>query len=1048
MGTRMLILSLFVSILTMHQSIAQEKTVSGTVTSSQDGLPLPGVNVLLQGTNEGVQTDFDGKYSLQVSQGDVLQFSFIGFQTVTKTVGNQDVIDVSMVEDLEQLDDVVVTAYGIKKEAKKLGYSIQTVEGDDISDVTSVNVTNALSGKATGVQINQNASGVAGSTSILIRGITSLSPDNNPLIVIDGVIVDDGSLGQGDFAGGIDYGNALSDINPDEVASVNILKGGNATALYGYRGANGVVVITTKNGTTEKVKVDFSTSLTVDNVLIQPKFQNEFGQGRFNRTDDELVYDIQNGASYGPRFDGSQRERFDGNGTFTYSPIDENSFKNYFRTGHTTVNTLAISQAKDRINYRFAYSYLDNKSIQPNSSYNRHNFSLKVNGDLSDKFKFFSKIDYIRSNGFNRPELTDGQANSVKNLSLRPRSISNSLLRNNVLNEDGEPNNWNGGFIQNPYYFAITDINEDHKDRYIGLLRLDYSILNNLTASLRISQDQSTFNASLFQEIGAFNISPDGGFTNVISTNSIKNYDLLFNYDSNLFSDDISLNATLGFSQVDNISKTDRLVGQDILVPGFFSINNFAIKNVTNLSFREKNNSVFGSLNIGYKNIAFVEITGRNDWSSTLPIENASFFYPSIGGSLLLSELAEMNSDVVSLLKLRGSYAVVGNAASPFSLRNTYNISSNTYNGQSFFFFGLDEQGAGGAGVIANENLEAELSTTYEFGIDAQFFNNRLGFDITYYNSDTENQILNLTLPPSLGASSRVINAGLIRNNGLEIALNAAPIRSSNFSWDSNVNFSLNRSEIVELDPQVPSQSLARQFNGTIELVAAEGEPYGDLVGSTYVRDDNGNIVYGEDGLPLEPQGVGKIGNITPDFLLGWQNTFSYKNFELRVLLDSKFGGDIFSFTDINLATSGNDERTLVGRDYYFGGQGIPVPENATIQNAEGEPGVLDSEAAARGVAPDEYWTRVGQISEQWVYDASFIKLREVALTYQFKRNWLEKINISSLSLSYIGRNLAILHKNTPNFDPETGFNTSIRGIEYFGFPSSSSHGLKLNVSF
>ncbi len=1045
MKKTILIFSTFLSLLIIQQVKAQEKTISGTVTSKgANATPLPGVNVVVKGTTKGVQTDFDGRYTIEASLGEVLEFSYLGLKSTFVTVGASSVIDIGMEQDLEQLEDVVVTAYGLKKEAKKLGYSIQTVQGDDVSNVKTVNVTNALSGRATGVQINQNGTGIAGSSSILVRGVASLSPDNQPLIVIDGVIVDNGGLGQGDFAGGIDYGNALSDINPEDIASINILKGGNATALYGYRGANGVVLITSKNGKTGKVQVDFSSSITLDDVLVSPKFQNEYGQGRFDTGSGQLVYDIDVGTSWGPRLDGSQRTRFDGVGTAPYSAND-NSFEDFYRLGYTITNSISIAQALEKATYRFSYSYLDNESILPGSSFDRHNFSLKGSLDITSKIKLTSKIDYIRSGALNRPDLTDGQANTVKNLAFRPRNISNALLRDNFLNEDGTLNNWNGAFIQNPYYAAQTRLNTDKKDRYLGLIKLDYNVTDGLLASIRISQDQSHTNALIFQQFGAFNIRPNGGMIDLTSTTTINNYDFLLNFNKNDIIPNVSLGTTLGLSQATDSFKLVRATGENILVPGLFSIDNFSNKNVSTDIAKTKSNSIFGSISLGYKDFVFLEVTGRNDWSSTLPIDNASFFYPSVGASFVATDAFNMDSNVLSYLKLRGSYARVGNATEPYRLRNTYNISSNTYNGQSFFFFGANtpnaEEGAAAGIDLSNANLEAELSTTYEFGFDAKFFNNRLSLDVTYYNNDTENQILDLTLPSSYGAESRIINAGLVSNSGLEIALNATPIKSDKFSWNTTVNFSKNESEVEELAEGVETQVLARQFNDVVQLVASEGKPYGDLVGSTYERDDQGRIIYDTDGLPVIGE-LGVIGNVTPDFLVGWQNTFSYKNFTLGVLLDSRFGGDIFSFSDISLATNGTDQRTLAGREFFTGGQGILVPNTAVVD------GVLPAEIQQRGVNPEAYWTRLGAISEAWIYDASFIKLREVSLAYNFTSNWLKTIGINTLSLSYIGRNLAILHKETPNFDPENGFNTSFSGIEFFGFPSTTSHGFKMNVSF
>ena len=1043
---RFCLFSLFIFITQL--TFAQEKEIKGTVTSKIDGFPIPGANVLVLGTTNGTQTDFDGNYSLTANVGDVLSFSYLGMKTVEVTVQDLNTINVQLEEDSEHLEEVVVTALGIKKEAKKLGYSLQTVNGEDLARVRNVDVATTLSGRVTGVQINQNGTGVGGSTSINIRGLSSLVPgQNQPLIVVDGVIIDNSSLGQGSFSGGLDYGNGLSDINPDDIESINILKGGNSTALYGYRGSSGVIVISTKKGKVEKMKIDMSTSTTFDNLLVAPKLQNSYGQGSFNLASGELEYDRNDPGSWGPALDGSLQERFDGVGT---SPYRSNSgdFKDFYKTGSTIINNIALSGARDKFNYRMSYSNLFNKSILSGSDYKRQSISLNTVSTVNDKLKIQAKIAYVKNSAKNRADITDGQANTVRALIYKPRNISNSDLEANYLTEDGTPNNYGGSsYTMNPYYPVNRKLNEDTKNRYTGLLSATYDITDDLSFMARYSQDQSNYTASIFKEIGAFDTSPSGELVEITQETVVSNYDFLASYDKGI-SDKVFLSSSFGFSGTQNTSKSSRIQGNDLLDSELFSINNFSNKTASTFLSRAESQSLFGSIQLGYDNMMFIEFTGRNDWSSTLPKHNNSFFYPSIGTSFLLHDIFGFQSDKINAVKLRASWAKTGNATIPYQTLSAFNVSSNTYNGISLFYLGnislsagAAEEGASSGAIISNSDLKAELSSEFELGFDAKFLNNRLGIDFTYYNKKTSDQILPISLPPSSGAESKIVNAGALRNKGVEIALTTIPIKNANFEWSTLFNFTKNENRVEKLVEGLPSAIIARQFNDIIQLVATEGNLYGDLIGSTFARDEQGRKIYDERGLPvIGDQGV--IGNITPDFLLGINNSFSYKNFQLDFLIDIKSGGDVFSFTDRATHTSGTDVKTLEGREFYSGGNGIFVPTNATVD------GSLEPDVAARGVDPATYFGRLGQISESWVSDASFVKLRQISFTYNFPSSFLSKLSLDSASISYIGRNIAILHKNTPNFDPEVGFNTAIQGIEFHDLPSTSSHGIKLSVSF
>lgn len=1021
---------------------AQSNSITGSVTDATDGSTLPGVSIVIKGTLQGTTTDSNGNYTIVAASDQTLVFSYIGYTTEEVQVGNRSVIDLNLQTDIQQLAEVVVTAFGLKQETKKLGYSVQDVDSETLAKVSDPNLGSALQGKLAGVNINSNAGGIGSSVSINVRGVSSLGLNNQPLLVLDGVIISSNQGAQAGFDTGIDYGNTLSNLNPNDVESVSLLKGGNATALYGFRGINGVLVITTKKGTSDAPTVEFNSATTISSVLIAPELQNEYGQGRFDTGTNQSVYDITQGNSFGPRLDGSQQARFDGVGTTPYSASGDD-FKDFFRKGTSFLNSIAISQGKDKYNYRLSYSRSDDESIVPGSKLIRQNFSVKLGAKLTDWLKVTGKVDYIDQYAKNRSELTGGQSNIVRALSLRPRNISNSLLSDNRLNGDGTPNNWEGSFIMNPYYTVNTLLNEDQTDRYLTLLEFEADITKGLKAIARLSQDHISTSQQTYNPLGAFNIAGNGRFIDANSTSKFNNYDLIFTYNKEL-SDQFSLGANVGFSHTSSDFENIRSTGETFLIPNFFSLKNFDSQNSTPSASKSLSNSVFASVNIGFNEYLFAEFTGRNDWSSTLPIENASFFYPSVGLSFVVSDAIEgiKGNNTLSYLKLRGSYAQTGNATVPFSLLNTYNISSNQFNAQRFFFFGNNEEGAGVGPNLKNPNLVPEISNTSEFGLDARFLNNRISLSATYYSVETENQILSLSLPPTSGAASQVINAGLITNKGIEITLSADIIDQGDFKWSSSVNYSKNENIVKELALGVEKNNLVRQFNGVVQIASEVNSGARSLFGSKFTRNDTGEIVYGTDGLPIVDTEIGKIGDAAPDAFWNWNNTFSYKRFTLGFLLDARVGGDIFSFSEIQRHTQGTSINTLEGREFFTGGQGIPVPANAAVD------GTLDPTAASRGVNPEAYWSRLGQIGENWVFDGSYVKLREVSIGYSFPVSTIQKLRLSNLSISYIGRNLAILHKNTDNFDPETGFNTSYSGVEYYGIPSARSHGFKLSATF
>ena len=1057
---KVLLIGLFLAFL-MPEAMAQRK-VSGTVKEAGEDAPLPGVNIIVKGTSTGTTSDINGAYSLEVP-GDnaTLLFSFIGYRTQEVSVGSRSVIDVALEQDITQLGEVVVTALGIEREQKSLGYAVSEVEGEELTQAKEVNFVNSLSGKVPGLQISQTNGGPGSSTRVVIRGNTSLLGDNQALFVVDGVPVINNGEGEGaDFSGNKDYGSPIQDINPEDIESVSVLRGPNAAALYGSRGANGVILITTKRGTRrDGIGVTLNSNLTFETPLINPEFQNEYGQGRYDGALGEAVHDIDAVGSWGPAIDPSRQvTRFDGNGTVPYAAAGDD-FENFFRTGITATNSVTISGGSDKATFRLGYTNLENNGINPGSDFKRNAFNLRVSSNLTDKLYVDGKVTYTKTDAVNRLEFGESRFNPMQGLLLKPRSISaddaEKYAASPIAGLPGafESNNW--GYGVNPFYLADRELNLDTRDHYLGLLTMKYAFTDWLELQLRASQDHSVFDVQDISPIGANPQAPDGTMTTQTSQQTRRTYDAILMINKQL-NETISLGANLGVVQNRAFGTRTFIIANDQVAPGLFSVNNFENKVGSTFETDEKVNSVFGSLQLGFNDVFFLEATGRNDWSSTLPLDNNSFFYPSVTASVIVSDLLNLNSNTLSFAKVRAGWAQVGNGTTPYNLFDTFIISQDTYNGEIFLYYGNTDSATPYEGSqygisLKNPNLKPEQTNSIEFGTELRFLDNRLGLDFTYYNSKTEDQIFNVGISKTTGSETVVVNSGEIQNKGIEIALTGQPIRNDNFRWDVNIAYSSNESEVKSLSPEYGLEDLrlGGDFNNRIQVFASTGRPYGDLWGSTYQRDNNGDIVYGQDGLPVVGE-VGVIGNATPDFLAGITNTFSYKNFGLSFLIDIRSGGQLYSLTENDMHNLGVLKATLPGREYYSGGNGIMVPAGATIVDADGnEGGTLNPTVAARGVDPGVYWGRLSQISEAWVYDADYVKLRQLTLSYSLPSSLLQNTFINRMKVGYVARNLAVLHKKTDNIDPESSFTSgNLQGIDSYGLPPTRSHGFQLTVEF
>lgn len=999
---------------------AQERTVSGTVTAASDGLPLPGVNIVVKGTAKGSQTDFNGKYTMDVSKGDVLIFSFMGMASKSITVNDSLIIDVILNEDAQSLNEIVVTALGIKKEKKALGYSVTDVKADDLQMAKDPNVVNSLQGKVSGLQINQAAAGVGSANRLIIRGNSSLLGNNQALYVVDGVPISN-SEAEGnidEWGNGVSLGNGISDINPDDIESVSVLKGANAAALYGARASNGVIMITTKKGKSGKFSFGLNSAVTFDKVAYLPDFQNTYGQGSYGAipTDGSL----RNFSSWGPKLDGSNQLLWTGkNGTYSSQP---DNVKDFFDTGVTLTNSIYIDGGSENLISRIGYTRSDITGTIPNNDLSRNSFSVYSKLNFNSKFSAEAKVNYINQEVENRPFLSIWPDNIVNSLYGMPRNVSLTDLEANTFNPLS-------GSFNNPYNTINTVGSNDKKNRVFGYASLNYSFSDNLKGFVRAGTDYSNQSFLSYVPVGHPTIA-GGQVTQNNYTNQETNIDFLLSYSKKL-TEKINLGVNLGGNTMKSTSSIAGGIGNGLQSPGIYNVNNASSYqiNAGTGDYERKVNSLYATTDIDYNNYLFLQLTARNDWSSVLPQSNNSFFYPSVSLSSIITEMADIKSDLISYWKVRASWAKVGSDGDigPYEIHSRY-LSAPFYLGNGTLTT---------PSTKPNPNIKPQSTYSYELGTDLKLLNSKLTVDLSIYNTKTEDQIIELPAPVESGYTSFLLNEGSLTNKGFELGLNYKLINNEDLKWELGVNFSKNKSEVSDLSTsEIP---LAPITGGTsFRILAYNNGNYGDIVGYGYKRDDSGNILVSDSGLPLQSDQQQSFGNFNPDWIGGLSNTLSYKNVSLRFLLSAKFGGQILSRTDMILDVNGNSKRTLANRE-----TGIVVP-NSIVESS--------GEANTTTVPVQDYFSTIagGNIIEDYVYDADYVKFKELSISYKIPKSLTDKFSISNASISLIGRNLFFLHRKTDSFDPEvSGYNTrNAQGIELLSLPGTRSYGLNLSVNF
>ncbi|WP_267292838.1 SusC/RagA family TonB-linked outer membrane protein [Parachryseolinea silvisoli] len=1061
---RMLLAFVTASLMLVHEAWAQDRTIAGRITSPEDGTGLPGVNVLVKGTTNGTVTDTDGNYTLSVPSGsNVLVFTFIGLTTQEVEIGDRSTVDVQMASDIRQLSEVVVTALNIPRDKRSIGYAVQQVDGSAVSDVKTNNFVNSLSGKIAGVAVNGSPGSLGGSTQIMIRGIKSITGDNRPLYVVDGTPIDNSNYNgvppgsasgvrsvEAGF-GGTDYGDAVADINPNDIASITVLKGANAAALYGSRAANGVILITTKSGRGIKkgIGIDISSSLEFAKVAVLPKYQNEYGGGytqTFSTYQGEPVVNYAADESWGPRMDGTPVRQWyswfpddpDYGKLTPFSPHKDN-IKDFYETGVTRNNSIALVGGNDKTNFRVGYTNYNATGTFPNNELTKNNISLNVESKLTDKLQVIAHANYAHflHEGIPTSGYSDDLGNTNNSTSFNQwfqRQLDMDKLRH-YKTALGEQRSWNISsptnlhplYWNNPFWEVYESPTNQVRERVFGDVSLKYQILKGLAIQGWARTDFYTDRRERRQATGSLQQSYYDEDVREVRDN---NFELHLTYNKEL-SPDFTLNLLAGTNVrkrkfYQNYGRTSGGLNS----PNFFNLNASIDRPLLSDIYQQKEvQSIFGSASIGYKSLAYLDITGRNDWSSVLPSKNRSYFYPSATGTFVFSELISDHS-TVSLGKVRASWARVGNDTDPYRVNTTYQIQTAFGSNPAY----------GVANNLNNKDLDAEETTTIEFGLEMSFLNGRAGFDLTYYDTKTEKQIIGLDVSAASKYNKYYVNAGEMSNKGFEVMLYGTPIKSaSGFNWDISVNWARNVNEVVRLY-QGLQNLIINDYSVTTN--ARIGEPYGTFVMIAHRRDENGTpIVTASGAYVQQPNTV--LGTFMPDWTGGVVNTFSYKGFTLGGTIDIRHGGNIYSTTNRYGTYSGLLEETAGLND-----KGNPMRDPVADGGGVHVTGVLANGEAYDGyVAAQSYFKNYAGIRENFLYDASFVKLRELRLAYALPAAMLAKTPFTGISIGVYGRNLAILHKNTPNIDPETALGSgNIQGLENGQHPSTRVIGVNVNL--
>lgn len=1033
----------------------QSAVVTGTITSANDRYGLPGVTVVVLGTTDGVITDGNGNYQIDVPDNyAVLSFRYVGFQSLELPLNGKTTLDVELAEDILAIEEVVVTALSIERDKNSLGYSITQVGSDELNTVKENNPINSLAGKVAGLQISSTPTGVDGSTRVILRGVASLSSGNRPLIVVDGIPVDGGTYGGAGIGGGKDMGDALSDINPEDIESMSVLKGAGAAAAYGSRGANGVILIITKSGTKRKgLGVTFSSSYIMESASVYPQLQNKYGQGAFGQHPTEVASDMASIKgeepwiwSWGRPMEGQELPDWLDEPT-PYSP-QPNPFSKFYRTGSNLMNTLALDGGNDITTMRASITFQNGKGIYPINNMNKQTINLRSTTKVGKRVVVDGKFTYIHNKVENRPYLSEDVASSSWAFSILPRDVSLETLEDNYVDENGiEQWGWDRT-LGNIYWALKNKQNSDEKHRMQGLFSIDYDISERFDLLIRSGLDYTNRNAMDYSAQGSrVNHNYNGGYSHGMDNRLEMNSEFLLSYKENL-TENVNLYLNLGGNYRYHKYQSINQGGNTWRVPGFYHISN--IENYyTGEYFNEKEVlSMYGLGTITYSNFLYLDLTYRNDWSSTLPAESNSYNFYSGNLSLVFTELFDINPSVLSLGKLRGSYARVGNDTGPYQTENYYSV------WQTQWPYPVGSM----SGRLAFADFKPEITTSWEFGTNLGFLKNRINVDFAYYNSLSDNQIMDVKLAPSSGFDNIKQNAGSIRNNGFEALIAATPVTTQKgFAWEVSLNVSKNYSMVESLAEGEERKVLATAINGMVLVEVRPGEPFGSIYGRDYQRDENGNKLIDDDGRAMQGEVV-NLGDINPDLIGGLANYFTYKGLALSFLIDFQLGGEFYSHGLLYRDLFGTSEESLKGRDeWYSTHEGLFHSETipGVIPKGYVEDGLNVNTGEQNDIALQPMLRNVNviwfdRVVADYILDATNIRLREVVLGYNLPRSILDKTPFSDINISLVGRNLFFFYNAAVHVDPESGYNASSIGnaIEATALPTTRSYGFSVTVNF
>lgn len=1008
---------------------AQQRTVTGKVTDAE-GNSMPGVSVVIDQTTQGTVTGPDGVYTLEVPVGsETLVFSFIGYTTQQIAVGNQTTINVTLEEDVTQLQEVVVTAFGVEQQKRSLGYSVQSLDGAEIAKTQQPNLVNALQGQVAGVQITNSGGAPGMSSRILIRGVTSLNPsgDNQPLFVVDGIQIDNSTFESSGTPRGLS--NRVADLNPNDIASINVLKGAAATALYGVRAANGAIIITTKKGKSGQLQVNFKSSFGVEEVNHYPEFQQKYGQGFSGEYQPTSFW-----PSYGAPVEAVQQIE---PGYRMYETTKE-----VMQTGKIYDNYLSVSGGGENSTIFASLSYFDQEGVIPFSDWQRVSAKLSGSVAVSNKFEVQGSMVYSNSGGMRVPHDRIMETLQYWSYSRDPKDY---------INPDGSQNTYGN---TNPLYAARFQTYEDNVDRFIGNINLKYNVSDWLSFNYRIGLDVYSDQREEITPgpLGVANETPlsSTGFieeTRINSRNLTSTFIATVNKD---ITDRLNATFRVGNDVFDLRRNNIVARGNEFVVPRFYHLSNVTEQLTGQFITERRLIGLYGDLTLNYDDFLFLNITGRNDWSSTLPEENRSFFYSSINLGFVFSDLWEMPA-FIDYGKFRASYAEVGKDTDPYQTQLVY-TTTDPLNGQVGFTR---------SNVLGSDQLTPERTSSIEFGLDMTMLENRLGFDLTWYKSNSADQILQVPVSNATGYTRLILNAGELENKGLELVLRGTPVRTADFTWEATLNFTRNRNTVVDIRDGIESIVVGRQFgyvgsSTTMQLI--EGDPYGNLYGTSYQRyypngtpegltelDRDRPIVIGADGFPVRNVNQLIIGNAQPDWIAGLSNTLTYKDFVLSFLIDTRIGVDQFSQYDNFYAAFGQ-------LDYSLDRNAVVVFDGVQSDGSRNDIPVW----LGQGIGPDGsnygasfYRNSFRGVSENFVQDASFVKLRNISLSYNLGQNLISRTPFRSASLTVSANNI-ILWTPWQSFDPESfsagagGNATAFTGL---GYPGVSSYFLTLNLS-